>query len=394
MLSLIGTSMQNTALPLLAYRLSGRPLDLGLIGFASALPTFFLAIPGGVVVEHLDKRRAVIGAQVVMMLNALVLAILTLRGVIETWHIVLFSLVLGIAIAFEIPARQSMLIELVGRDALPNAIALQSTGFNLSRILGPALVAPVLLTFPENGEGGIFLINTISFLSIIIGLFFVRTRYRSAIEPTPVALLPELKEGARYLRRSAAVGLLILTAGTFGLLAFPIIQQLPVVSQDLLRQAGDTKATVDARNSLLYGAQGAGALIASFSLAMNSAARVSEGRLRAGQGAFIFAMVLLPFARLPALSALLVAAMGWGAVTMMATMNTLIQLAVPDGLRGRIFGIYLWALQGTAPFGSLLVGWMTQRWNLPVTTVICGALCALVAAGIQRSRARSLSLGA
>ena len=144
--------MQNTAQPLLAYRLSGRPLDLGLIGFAVTLPTFFLALPGGVWIEHLDKRAVVIRTQVIMMLDAGVLAILTLLGIVQIWHILVLSLILGIAAAFEITARQAMLIELVGRDALPNAIALQSTAFNLSRVLGPALVAPVLLWFPTRGE--------------------------------------------------------------------------------------------------------------------------------------------------------------------------------------------------------------------------------------------------
>src|SRR3990172_5765638 len=167
--SLIGTSMQNTAQPLLAYRISGRPFDLGLIGFALTLPTFFLAIPGGVFVEHLDKRKAVIVLQSVMMINTFILAYLALSGRIQIWHIVLLSLILGVAMAFEITARQAMLIELVGREALPNAIALQSTAFNMSRVLGPALVAPVLLFFAGNGEGWIFLLNGISFAAIIFG---------------------------------------------------------------------------------------------------------------------------------------------------------------------------------------------------------------------------------
>jgi MFS family permease len=133
LLSLVGTWMQNTALPLLAYRISGRPFDLGLIGFATTLPTFFLAIPGGVFIEHVDKRKAVIVTQTIMMLDTFAQAYLTLSGKIEIWQIDITSLILGIASAFEITARQSMLIELVRRDALPNAIALQATAFNISR---------------------------------------------------------------------------------------------------------------------------------------------------------------------------------------------------------------------------------------------------------------------
>jgi MFS family permease len=176
LLSLIGTSMQNTAQPLLAYRISGRPFDLGLIGFAVTLPTFFLAIPGGVLIEHVDKRKAIIFLQAIMMINTFVLAFLTLSDVIQIWHIVILSLILGIATAFEITARQSMLIELVGRESLPNAIALQSTAFNMSRVLGPALVAPALLFLTKNGEGWIFLFNGISFAAIIVSLLFVQPK--------------------------------------------------------------------------------------------------------------------------------------------------------------------------------------------------------------------------
>jgi MFS family permease len=171
LLSLIGTFMQNTALPLLAYRLSGHPFDLGLIGFAVTLPTFFLAIPGGVLVEHVDKRKFIIILQAVMMLDAFALAFLSLSEKVQIWHIVVTSLILGIASAFEITARQAMLIELVGRESLPNAIPLQATAFNLARVMGPALVVPLFLLFPKNGEGWVFLLNGISFATIISACF-------------------------------------------------------------------------------------------------------------------------------------------------------------------------------------------------------------------------------
>src|SRR6187551_2790442 len=136
--SLVGTWMQNTTQPYLAYRISGRPLDLGLIGFAATLPTLLLALPAGVIVERLDKRKLVIWMQVVALLQAFILAGLALTGTIQIWHIAVLSFVLGTAGAFEITARQAMIIELVGREKLPNALALQSTAFNLARIIGPA----------------------------------------------------------------------------------------------------------------------------------------------------------------------------------------------------------------------------------------------------------------
>jgi MFS family permease len=384
--SLIGTSMQNTAQPLLAYRLSGRPFDLGLIGFAVTLPTFFLAIPGGVLIEHVDKRKAIIFLQTIMMLDAFALAFLTLSGKILIWQIVITSLILGIASAFEITARQAMLIELVGRKSLPNAIALQSTAFNLSRVLGPTLIVPIFLIFPKNGEGWVFLVNGVSFVAIIIGLFFVRTLYKTPIEPRIHSLAAELREGAQYLLTNKSVKLLIFIAAILGIFAFPITQQLPVISKDLLGQAGDIKTVVDMRNSFLYTAQGAGALIAAFSIAMNNNSRWRGLRLILGESAFILGMICIPLSHSLWITMTIIAIMGWGSVTQLATMNTLIQLQVPDNLRGRVFSIYLWALQGIAPFGSLLIGWMTQELGLSATALLCGLLSLFVIGGIQLFR--------
>jgi hypothetical protein len=156
-----------------------------------------------------------------------------------------------------------------------------------------------------------------------------------------------------------------------------------VISKDLLSQVTDTKAVVDMRNSMIYTAQGAGALIAAFMIAFNSSSRWRGFRLVAGQGAFIFGMIAIPFS--PSLwpAMMLIALMGWGAVTQLATMNTLIQLQVPNTLRGRVFSIYLWALQGIAPFGSLLIGWMTQELALSTTALICGTICLVVIGAIH-----------
>jgi len=386
LLSLIGSSMQNTALPLLAYRISGRPFDLGLIGFAVTLPTFFLALPGGVLIEHVDKRKAIIFLQFIMMLDTFALAFLALSGIIQIWHIVITSLILGVTTAFEITARQAMLIELVGRESLPNAIALQSTAFNLSRVLGPALAASALLLAAKNGEGWIFLINGISFAAIIIGLFFVRAQYKAPIVPRTRSMLEEFHEGAQYLYKNSSVGLIVIIAATLGIFAFPIIQQLPVVSTNILSQAGDTKSAIDLRNSMLYTAQGVGALVAAFSIAMNNSARWRGLRLISGEAAFILGMIAMPFLHSLWPTIIVITLMGWGSVTQLATMNTLIQLQVPDTLRGRVFSIYLWALQGVAPFGSLLVGWMTQELNLATTALICGLTSLVIIGGIQLFR--------
>lgn len=377
LLSLIGTSMQNTAQPLLAYRISGRPIDLGLIGFAFTLPTFLLALPSGVWIERWDKRKTVIVLQAIMMAETFILAFLTLTGMIQIWHIAALSLILGIASTFEITARQSMLIELTGRESLPNAIALQSTAFNLSRLLGPALTAPFLLAFHENGEGWIFFMNGLSFAAIILSLFFVTLRYRA--EPSGSAagnsFISDFIDGSRYIRTHRNIGLLILIAAILGVFGFPIMQQIPVLAKDILAQTGDTKAIVDARNSAIYAAMGGGALMAALMIALNNSARWRGARLLAGEAAFIAGLMGIGFAGSLWQAIFLLALLGWGGVTQLATMNTAIQIQIPNDLRGRVFSIYLWALQGVAPIGSLLIGGMTQAWSLPVTALVCGTIC-------------------
>ena len=376
-MSLIGTAMQNTALPILAYHLSGSRFYLGLIGAASAFPTLLLALPGGVLVEHMDKRRLVILLQLVMLVQALALAILTLTGSIRIWHILLLSLLLGTAMAVEITARQAMLVELVGKEALPNAIALQSTAFNAARVIGPSLVAPFLLFIPARGEGWVFLANAVSFLFIVIGLTFVRTPFRLTARPERRNWIVEMRDGWSYIRGTPVVFSLIILAALIGLLAFPILQQFPSIAKDVLSQAGDSKAQADARASALYTAQGAGALIAASYLAANSNIRRKGRMLIFGQYAYMLGMVALAFSRTLPLTILIVLVMNWGAVSQLQMMNVLIQTQVPNGLRGRVFSTYLWALQGIAPVGSLLIGGMAQAWGVPVTALACGILCIL-----------------
>jgi len=374
-ISLIGTWMQSTTQPYLAYRISGQPFDLGLIGFAATLPTLFLALPGGVLVERLDKRKTVIVLQAVMLFQALALAFLTLSGRIQIWQIVVLSFVLGTANAIEVTARQAMLIELVGKERLPNAIALQATIFNAARVLGPMIAAPFLVFISQNGEGWAFLANGISYLFVVIGLFFVNTPFKTAPQvKKDSSLLTEFKEGQRYIRATPVVAMLILMSSVIGFIGFPLIQQIPVIARDVLAQVGDTEAAQATRNSLLFTFQGIGALAAALTLAVFNPKR-KGWLLTAGQIAFTLSLIALSFNRLLPLAAGLIMLVGWGTVTMLATTNTLIQLDVPDALRGRVFSTYLWGLQGVAPFGSLAIGWMSQNWGVPFALLVCALGC-------------------
>jgi MFS family permease len=378
-ISVIGTWMQDTAQPYLAYRISGRPLDLGWIGFASTLPTLLLALPAGVLVERWDKRRTVIIFQSIMSVQALGLAALTFTGHIQIWHIVVLALIFGVASAVEITARQAMLIELSGREGLPSAIALQSMVFNIGRVIGPLMAAWLLTS--TGTEGSVFLTNGVSYLFVIAGLFVIQSRYKVPRETSvEKSLGAEFREGLGYIRRNSLVASIILMSALVGFFGFPLVQQIPALARDVLRTPIDTETVVAARTSQLYAAQGAGALVAALLAAYMSSSRNKGIMVALGQVAFIVPLIALGYVVSLPISLLLLVFMGWGTVTQLVSMNTLIQVSVPNGLRGRVFSVYLWALQGVAPFGSLLIGWLAQNWGVPLAA-LTGGLVSLVSIG-------------
>ena len=389
-LSLVGTWMQNTVLPYVAYRISGQPIYLGLVGFAATVPTLLFTLAGGVLVERVDKRKLIILLQAVMMVQAFILAALTVLGLLTIWHIIVLAFVLGIANSIEITARQSWFVELVGREALPNAIGLQSSVFNIARVIGPAIAAPFLLAVQNGGEGWAFFANGVSYLFVIIGLLMIRSPQRKPAAPNPasasnpalpaasVGAFAQFREGQRYIRQSTLMIAVIAMAATMGMLGFPLLQQLPVFARDVLGSHTDPDALVAARNSALATAQGVGALIASVALTM-ARPNARQGRiLTIGQFAFVFALLGLGLARVMPLAVAAMAVIGWGSVTMLASMNTLIQLTVPNELRGRVFATYLWALQGSAPVGSLLIGALAQYFGAPVAAMVAGVSCLVI----------------
>ena len=297
-ISVIGTWMQNTTLPYLAYKITGSSLDLGLIGFATTLPMLFLALPAGVLVERWNKRKTVIIMQSVMMIQAFLLALLTLTGMIQIWHIALLAFVLGTASAIEVTARQAMLIELAGREALPNAIAVQTTAFNLGRVIGPSLAATLLTV--TNGAGLVFLSNGISYLFVIGGLFILRTRPQVQFDTNSRRnLLAEFQEGQRYIRQNTIISQIIIMMAVVGFFGFPLLQQIPALAKDVLVQVGDTEQIVANRNSALYTAQGIGALIAAFFVAYFTSYRKKGVWLLFGQFTFVISLIILSATRDP-----------------------------------------------------------------------------------------------
>jgi predicted MFS family arabinose efflux permease len=381
-ISVIGTWMQNTTLPYLAYKITGSSLDLGLIGFATTLPMLFLALPAGVLVERWNKRKTVIIMQSVMMTQAFLLAVLTLNDMIQIWHIALLAFVLGTASAIEVTARQAMLIELTGREALPNAIAVQTTAFNLGRVIGPSLAA-TLLTL-TGGAGLVFLSNGISYLFVIGGLFILHTKPQVQFDTNSKRnLLAEFREGQSYIRQNTVISQIIIMMAVVGFFGFPLLQQIPALAKDVLVQIGDTEQIVANRNGALYTAQGVGALIAAFFVAYFTSYKRKGVWLLFGQFTFVISLIILSTIRNPTPAYFLLGLIGWGTVTQLAIMNVLIQVQVPNGLRGRVFSTYLWAIQGVAPFGSLLIGWMSQIWGVPLTVLVCGSFCLTVLSGMH-----------
>lgn len=384
-ISVIGTWMHNTAQPYLAYRITGRPLDLGIIGFATTLPTLLLALPAGVLIEHWDKRKVVIILQAVMSLQAFGLAALTLSGHIQIWHITVLAFIFGTASAVEITARQAMLVELAGKQALPSAIALQTTAFNLGRILGPSLAAPLLA---RGGEATVFFVNGLSFLFVIGGLLVARTPFqvpRVAINWRNIFndLASEFREGLSFIRGHSIIGTVIWMSTLLGIFGFPLLQQIPAIARDVLQTAHDTEALIATRTSQVYAMQGVGALAAAFLAAYYNRSRRKGWMLMIGQIVFTLALIGMSFTSNLPVALGLIAIIGYGSVTQLVTMNTIIQVNVPDALRGRVFAVYLWALQGVAPIGSLLIGGIAQGWGVQFSMLISALIMLALVGGLH-----------
>jgi hypothetical protein len=306
-------------------------------------------------------------------LQAFGLAFLIYTGQLQMWHIGLLAFVYGSALAVEVTARQAMLVELSGRDALPSAIALQSTAFNVGRVLGPLCAAWIISITGD--ESSVFLANGFSYLFVIAGLLIARLRYPVDMgQVTDRNIRGEFKEGLAYIRSNVLVLAVILLAALIGLFGIPMIQQVPALARDVLGSLSDTETLVATRTSNLYAAQGVGALIAAF-LAATMASTNKFKMLELGQVTFILPIIFLGFIRDINIALPLLAFIGWGTVTQLVTMNTLIQTQVPDQLRGRVFSVYFWALQGVAPFGSIVVGWIAQSWNVPMAAIVSGTVC-------------------
>ncbi len=364
LISLIGTWMDTVAEAWLVYRLTGSSLLLGAVAFASQFPVFLLAPLGGLIADRWSRRKIVIATQALSMILAFMLAFLTLSGRITVNEVILLATLMGIVNAVDLPTRQSFLVEMVGREDLMNAIALNSSMFNGARIIGPAIAGILVAGI---GEGWCFFANAVSYIAVIAGLLMMRVPHR-AIEhhPSPLA---HLLEGFRFVRDTAPIRAVLMLLGGVSIVALPYSVLMPVFAAKVLHGNARTLG-------ILMGATGVGALVGALRLASRTQVKGLGRTIAIACGSFGACLILFSQSRWIFLSTLLMVPAGFSMMTQMASSNTLIQAMVPDRLRGRTMAIYAMMLMGVAPLGSLLAGAAADRIGAPLTVAFGGA-CAI-----------------
>jgi len=363
-ISLIGTWMQSIAQAWLVYRLTKSSLLLGLVGFAGQIPVLLFAPLGGLFADRYSRHRTVVATQTASMLLAFILAALTLLEHIQVWEILLLAALLGVVNAFDIPARQAFIIEMVVPEDMINAIALNSAMFNGARILGPAVAG---ITVAAIGEGWCFFSNGVSYIAVIIGLLLmiVTPRDRSR---RMASGLESVLEGFRFVVRTGPIRALLLLLGLVSLTGMPYAVLMPIFADKILHS--------DARGlGVLMGSTGVGALAATLVMAARREVRGLGRWVNYASTGFGASLILFSFSRSLPLSIALLLPAGFCMLIQMSSSNTLIQTMVPDDLRGRVMSVYSMMFMGMAPFGALLAGAIAKGLGAPLTVALGGATC-------------------
>jgi MFS family permease len=381
LISLVGTWMQSVAQAWLVYRLTGSSLLLGIVGFASQIPIFLLSPLGGTIADRYNRHRVVIGTQTTSMILASILATLTLCHWLTVWEIITLASLLGVVNAFDIPARQSFLVEMVGREDLMNAIALNSSMFNGARVVGPAIAGVLVASI---GEGWCFFANAVSFIAVIAGLLMMRLPPRK--QEQQAKMIEHIAEGFQYARRTAPVRSLLLLVGIISLAGVPYTVLMPIFADRILHGGAWGLG-------ILMGATGVGAVLGALTLASRTGVK-GLGRIAAFAAAgFGASLIIFAFSRNFVFSLVILVPVGFALMTQMACANTLIQSMVPDRLRGRMMSFYSMMFMGMSPLGALCGGAMANWIGAPWAVAIGGAAC-LGAAGFFYARLPGLRLEA
>jgi MFS family permease len=372
--SLVGTWMQSIAQGWLVLELTDSPFYVGLVSALSSLPILLVSLPAGVFVDRVNKRRMVIITQALSLLQALVLAILIWTHHIALWQVAAIAVFLGTVNAVDIPARQAFLIELVGREDLGNAIALNSSVFNGARVVGPSIAGVVIGTV---GLAWCYFLNALSYLAVIWALIAMRLPpFRRPEHPGDA--WAQFREGARFVRRDRRVLALVGMMAIISVFGFPYLVLMPVFARNVLKVGASGLGFMSA-------SVGVGAVAAALGLAALGP-RVRKGRILIWSGP-TFGVALAAFALTPWFPlALPILALAGGAMILNnAVTNTLLQTITPDALRGRVMGFFAFVFLGMAPFGAFQAGWLAERIGAPATVVIGGVVCGLTSLAMWRA---------
>jgi MFS family permease len=366
-ISLVGTWVQRIATPWLVYHLTDSVFLLGVVGFAGQIPTFLLAPFAGVYTDRWNKYYILIGTQIAAMIQALILALLYFTAVIEVWHLIVLSMILGIINAFDVPARQSLIVNMVDKkEDLGNAIALNSSMVNGARLVGPS-IAGLLIAIA--GEGVCFLINGISYIFVIAFLLMMKVNLSNE-KKINNPLIKELKEGFKYTFGFAPIKYIILLLAIVSLMGMSYTVLMPVFAKEILHGGSHTFG-------FLMGASGLGALIGALYMASRKNVVGLDKIIPYASIIFGLGLIVFSFSRFFWLSFLMLIISGFGMMLQMASSNTILQTIVDDDKRGRVMSFYTMAFMGTAPFGSFLAGSLAKTFGAPITILIGGISCIL-----------------
>lgn len=373
-ISLTGTWMQYVALSWLVYKLTNSPLMLGAVGFFGQMPTFFISPFAGVIADRYDRRRILIITQSVAMLQAFVLATLVLTGHIQIWHIFVLSIVLGLVNSFDIPTRQAFVLEMVGnKEDLANAIALNASMVNATRLLGPSLAGIFIALW---GEGLCFFINAVSYIPIIISFSMMRTAKIKKYVPEH-KILKELKEGLKYAASTPNIKYVLLLLGIVSFLVVPCQVLMPIFARDIF--AGDSRTL-----GFLMGMSGLGALCGALALAGRAN---TTGLLRLiGISSFGVSIMVIVFSLSHNLifSMISIALTGFFMMVQMVSSNTVLQTVAHEDKRGRVMSLYTMAFIGVTPFASIIAGTVAFKIGAPNTLLLCGVFALFSAFVFER----------
>ena len=368
LVSRVGTWMQSVAQSWLVLELTGSPLRLGLISTLQFAPVLLFAFVGGVVSDRVRKRRLIIATQVAMMVQALALALLVGSGRVEYWHVAILAAVYGVANSLDMPARQSYVIELTGKADLMSAIALNSAVFNTARVIGPALAGVLIAAW---GTTTAFLLNAVSFVAVLAALLAMRTEGAPAPRTTS-SVRADVTQGLQYATRTPLVLLalgLLLSVSLF-VINFNVV--VPLLARDVLNQGAHGYG-------LLMAALGAGAVLGALSVASRQR-RPSPTLVMTAAAAAAAGVLALGFVTHFAMAAAVLAVTGLAQIIFTSSVNTTIQLTVPDTIRGRMMSLYVLVFVGATPFGAFLVGYVAEHFGI-ATACAAGGAAGLVCIG-------------